>query len=220
MVPTTNPGFTDLGTWQTSHLGIDSNVAILARAISPQSTVDNIVQMVYYQRGVGTSVSKWDNIMGGMFGRGVGDNVRDAYLFVALNYCHGDEIYLFGFSRGAYTVRTIAHIICEFGVLTKRDNYVGCTAGFDEVYKNFKAGSQDWVASLRVKYDPICDATIKFVGLWDMVGSLGISETRSLGEKHTRISLLMRGLLGYRIADEAVPTKIDYVCHAYYPLTL
>lgn len=172
--------------------------------------------MVYYQRGVGTNVSKLDNMIGGIFGRGLADNARDAYLFIALNYCEGDEIYMFGFSRGAYTVRTIARIICQFGVLTKRDNCVGCAAGFDDVYKNYKSGSANWIKLMQKRYMPIRNVTIKFVGLWDMVGSLGISETYRLDQKHSWITLFVRSLFGYKREDEEVPPMIDYVCHGYY----
>jgi hypothetical protein len=55
--------------------------------------------------------------MGGAVGLGLSRNVRDAYAFVAANYCDGDEIFLFGFSRGAYTVRSVAGIIGWTGLI-------------------------------------------------------------------------------------------------------
>jgi uncharacterized protein (DUF2235 family) len=57
--------------------------------------------------------------MGGAFGRGFDAIVRDAYLNLSTNWIPGDEIYLFGFSRGAYIVRVLANIICKYGLLTR-----------------------------------------------------------------------------------------------------
>jgi uncharacterized protein (DUF2235 family) len=208
---------TDLGTWKVSHTGFDTNVAILARAINPKSS-DNVVQMVYYQRGVGTNISKWDKLFGGAFGDGLCDNVRDAYLFISLNWLEGDEIYLFGFSRGAYTAHTIARLICGFGLLTKSKNYVSCTEGFDEVFRQYKSRSIGWIENMRKKYEPVCGVPIKFMGVWDMVGSLGTFERSRL--KFGKSSETGQGGPTCLYREDEIPSGVQHVFHAYFPLTL
>src|SRR5258708_37072782 len=74
-------------------------------------------QIVYYHSGVGTSDAV-DRVMGGAVGLGLSRNVRDAYAFLAANYCEGDEIFLFGFSRGAYTESSVAGMIGSVGLIT------------------------------------------------------------------------------------------------------
>ena len=82
-----------------------TNVAKLARAILPRSS-QGIDQVVIYHDGVGTQKGV-DHIVGGATGDGIEANIRDLYRSIAYNYVEGDELYLFGFSRGAYTVRTL-----------------------------------------------------------------------------------------------------------------
>jgi len=67
-----------------------------------------VLQIVLYLRGVGTSGLKLESFIEGATGVGVDDNIRSAYQFICQNYVPGDEIYLFGFSRGAFTVRSLA----------------------------------------------------------------------------------------------------------------
>jgi len=75
---------------------------------------------VYYHSGVGTS-DALDRFAGGAVGLGLSRNVRDGYAFLAANYCEEDEIFLFGFSRGAYTARSIAGLIGWVGLIHKAD---------------------------------------------------------------------------------------------------
>lgn len=56
---------------------------------------------------------------GGLTGKGIKENIQEAYSFIATNYVDGDEIYLIGFSRGAFTVRSVGGMIGDFGLLTK-----------------------------------------------------------------------------------------------------
>jgi len=120
--------FIDLspGTWLDSdshklngELQVESNVTRIARAILPEDDA-GIQQIVYYHKGVGASGRILDRVVMGAVGEGLNQNVREAYSFVANNYALGDEIYLIGFSRGAFTVRTVAGLIDAVGMLTKR----------------------------------------------------------------------------------------------------
>src|SRR5439155_532789 len=76
------------------------------------------LQVIYYDQGVGTG-NFFDRLTGGAFGDGVEANICDAYRFLIGNYDPGDEIYLFGFSRGAYTVRSIGGMIRKCGILAR-----------------------------------------------------------------------------------------------------
>lgn len=159
--------------------------------------------MVYYQKGVGSSLDSFQRIpvlsslikpdgkekspFDGAFGVGLEDNVRAAYGFLAHNYDKNkdDEIYLFGFSRGAYTARSIAGLASSFGLLDKR--------GMDDIAKVYKAYRDGCFRhdvtdpekrargdKLRMKLNP-AKPRIKCVGVWDTVGSLGIPNIAILG---------------------------------------
>lgn len=74
---------------------------------------------MYYHAGVGTEGSWLSRVAGGATAAGLAGNIREAYGFIALNYVPGDEIFLIGFSRGAFTARSIAGLIGCVGILTK-----------------------------------------------------------------------------------------------------
>ncbi len=91
----------------------------ICRAIKTVTDKENVSQVLYYQAGVGTGVGLWSKIAGGGTGLGLAENCREAYSFLANNYEPGDRIVLIGFSRGAYTARSIAGLIGCIGLLTK-----------------------------------------------------------------------------------------------------
>lgn len=144
-----------------------TNVVKTARGVKPRST-DGVVQIVSYYDGVGTS---WglDKIAGGGFGVGLSANIVDAYQFLVLNYEPGDEIFLFGFSRGAYTVRSLAGLLDKIGLLPK-ENAFFIPDGY-QLYRETK--SEQEIEAFRGEYN--CrQGLIKFIGVWDTVGALGI----------------------------------------------
>jgi uncharacterized protein (DUF2235 family) len=117
------------GTWQKLKSEYPTNVVKIAQGILPSSRKDGIAQIVFYDEGVGTdivdddSIFSWINtvlrFIGGAFGSGIDNDIQEAYRFLSLNYEPGDEIYLFGFSRGSYTVRSLAGLInCSGGLLS------------------------------------------------------------------------------------------------------
>src|SRR5262249_18098908 len=89
-----------------------TNVVRVAQAVKPGSS-DGITQVVYYNAGVGSG-GPIDRFLGGVFGAGLRDNVKRGLAFLSLNWEapaegeRADEIYIFGFSRGAYTARALA----------------------------------------------------------------------------------------------------------------
>jgi uncharacterized protein (DUF2235 family) len=156
------------GSWNDSDRGTDyTNVARFAWSIKPVAT-DGTSQIVYYQSGVGTEGTQVSKIIGGATGAGLSHNMRDAYSFICTNYCEGDEIFLFGFSRGAYTARCIGGLIGFAGLIGKRD-----LDQFQRLWQAYKEQDTKTLASFETRKK---DATIKCIGVWDTVGSLGIPE--------------------------------------------
>lgn len=111
------------GTWQSSVTGkrnIPSNVARLARAIAKVGRdADGKIwqQIVYYDSGVGTgSLNPIEQARQGATGDGLVVNVLEAYNFLVNNYSEGDQVFCFGFSRGAFTARAIAGLVTDIGI--------------------------------------------------------------------------------------------------------
>ena len=81
--------------------------------------IDGTAQAIFYDEGVGTR--KGEKLLGGLFGHGIVQNLGDAYRFLIFNHTPGDEIYVFGFSRGAYTARSFAGLLSTCGLLRRGD---------------------------------------------------------------------------------------------------
>jgi uncharacterized protein (DUF2235 family) len=160
-------------------------------------------QHVYYGRGIGTG--RRDHLLGGAFGVGLTAHILDAYTYLIEEYEPGDDLYLFGFSRGAYTVRSLAGLIRNCGILKPRFRHVLPDAY--RLYRRRDAASHParFEAQLfRRAYTHEADghvARIKFVGVWDTVGALGIP-VGVLG----RIS---RRVLGLQFHDTALSSFVD-----------
>ena len=160
------------GTWNTAHgpelMPADTNVRRLYLSLNDSSS-----QLRYYDSGVGTNDTLAQHLFGGALGEGLFQKVQDGYEFLAYVWDPGDEIYLFGFSRGAYTARSLAGMIALFGVPTKNlDNQT--------VPRMFAAyRTRDHSQRLQLKTElaanyGLQDVNIRMVGVWDTVGSLGI----------------------------------------------
>ena len=113
------------GTWQKTDSLYPTNVAKLIQAIPVSSE-----NLVFYGEGVGTG-DLADRILGVALGWGLDKNIQDAYRFLSSNYAAGDQIYLFGFSRGAYTVRSLVGMIRAVGMLPR--------SGIRQIPKAYKA---------------------------------------------------------------------------------
>ncbi|WP_454106296.1 phospholipase effector Tle1 domain-containing protein [Marinobacter sp. MBR-105] len=94
------------GTWQSPESSTSTHILRLAEGLAPEDASGN-QQVVFYDWGVG---SEGDTFSGGVTGKGIDKNIMDCYRFIVHNYDEGDALYLFGFSRGAYTVRSVADI--------------------------------------------------------------------------------------------------------------
>ncbi|KAL2443938.1 hypothetical protein ABEF95_014206 [Exophiala dermatitidis] len=183
------------GTWLDADNGLlngqkqpPSNVSRIGWAIKDTSR-DGIPQIVNYQAGVGTSGGPASRAVGGATGLGLKENMREAYTYLAINWRPGDEIFLIGFSRGAFTARSIGGMIGALGLLTRAglplfneifedwqhrydDRYV---SKFPDVpFPGKGPFDQHYVHELARRGLTTLNVPIKAICCWDTVGSLGI----------------------------------------------
>nr|WSZ16531.1 DUF2235 domain-containing protein [Streptomyces canus] len=156
------------GTWNLADQPSKTNVAKVALAVRRRSAVGT-EQRVYYHSGVGTN--RRERLRGGAFGVGLSRNVLDAYRFLIHTYEPGDTLYLFGFSRGAFTARSLAGLIHNCGILRPEQAY-----RIDEAWALYRsrADKPTSVAATLFRRAYAYETEIRFVGVWDTVGSLGI----------------------------------------------
>jgi len=151
------------GTWDSATN--QTNVYAMFKAL--KTTAE---QQPYYDDGVGVEGNLILKLAGGAFGLGLWKEVKEGYTTIAQVYEAGDDIFLFGFSRGAYTARSLGGMIAVAGLPAANfdDSLV------DEAFSAYrdKENRADILAGLA-KYQ-LVDAKIKMVGVWDTVGSLGI----------------------------------------------
>ncbi len=151
---------------------VPSNVVKICRALDDVDVNGN-VQVYYYDQGVGTK--RWDKFVGGVFGFGLSKNMLEAYNWLCRNYEQGDNIYLFGFSRGAYTARSLGGIIGLCGVLDSNKCAIDETV--KKAFKIYRMRQSEEKVKLgeefRNQYSHPSNE-IKFIGVWDTVGALGI----------------------------------------------
>lgn len=160
------------GTW--NHPGqaedgrlCDTNVCRLARAL-----LHDHAQVVCYDDGVGVGGTPLDHLTGGAFGDGLLQKIRDGYHDIARHHAAGDRIHLFGFSRGAYTARSLAGMLALCGLPGHGSDLDRATTAAFAAYRE-QARRTDAVDTFRRQFDamPVQVAT---VGVWDTVGALGI----------------------------------------------
>ncbi|MFD7702880.1 DUF2235 domain-containing protein [Streptomyces caelestis] len=156
------------GTWNVADQPSKTNVAKVALSVRPGFAAGR-EQRVYYHSGVGTH--RWERLRGGAFGVGLSRNVVDAYRFLVETYEPGDELFLFGFSRGAFTARSLAGLVHNSGVL-RRDHADRIPEAW-ALYRDRIEQPNGAAATLfRRSYGRETD--IRFVGVWDTVGALGV----------------------------------------------
>lgn len=161
------------GTWNRPEEDIEedvpTNVLKFARGIAPQDE-NGIKQVVFYDWGIGSYHNSLD---GGAFGKGLEKNVMDGYRFLVHNYEPGDKIYLFGFSRGAYTVRSLCGLLNNCNILKGTESR-RIEEAF-ELYKNPDyVPMDDYTVNWRNQYALENSHIVHFVGVWDTVGAMGL----------------------------------------------
>lgn len=161
------------GTWET--LNNNTNVWRLRSLCDP----DAAGQVVYYTPGVGTRFG--NKIRGGVAGYGLDSEIIDAYTWLVGLFELGDEIFIFGFSRGAYAARSLSGLISKCGVLRP-----GAPLSIEQLYARYRRRTERTIRKLladgpktygtleeRWLVTYCLPTSIKFVGVWDTVGSLG-----------------------------------------------
>jgi uncharacterized protein (DUF2235 family) len=174
-------------------------VVRIARAIRPNNP-DGEAQVVFYDWGVATG-NGLGVVGGGAFGKGIDRNIRDGYRFVIHNYAHGDKLWFFGFSRGAYTVRSLVGLIRNAGILSKRnsDRIPDAYALYRSSTKPDAQKSKDF----RAAYSR--ESKIHFLGAFDTVGALGIPCGLGFGRRNEQ---------KYGFHDTQVSSRVRNAYHA------
>lgn len=194
------------GTWNRLDGDKKTNVAKLAEAIlgtAYDHAERPTTQIVYHLDGVGSGrgtgelAQRADKWLGGAFGLGLDALIEEAYRFLVLNYEPGDELYLFGFSRGAYCARSLCGLIRRAGILERQhagkiDAAMGLYRDRSDDAKSdqeramrFRAdyashvttipGEAGWRRRLNLGSNPMpTRLRVAYLGVWDTVGSLGI----------------------------------------------
>ncbi len=164
------------GTWNTpdSNEDVDgdknTNVCRLYKAVLPAG--GGTKQVAWYQEGVGT---KWYNrLRGGIFGVGLSTNIQNGYRFLIDSYEPGDEVFLFGFSRGAYTARSLVGLVRNSGLLKKEHASLVPQAYSLYRTRDKEGGGADSANARFFRQKYARDAKIKCLGVWDTVGALGV----------------------------------------------
>ncbi|MEM9636367.1 MAG: DUF2235 domain-containing protein [Pseudomonadota bacterium] len=183
------------GTWNSAQTGAMTHVARLSTSCARSAR-----QKVLYVEGVGTGsgrisdLGRWlSKVGGGLFGWGLNRNIKAAYLDLCKCHQPGDKILIFGFSRGAYTARSLAGMISKCGILAEPT-----PANLRRAFRLYRkrgahnapdmphiqaarrrlspkfATSQSDVAA---RADDSCLVRIAYLGVWDTVGALGIPES-------------------------------------------
>ncbi len=178
------------GTWQDLSRPFPTNVVRLLEAITPHTT-EGIDQIVYYNEGIGTQqvsiepglIDQLIKVAGGSFGLGIDHRILKCYRFLCLNYSPGDNIFLFGFSRGAYTVRSLAGLIYNCGLLRSEElrkireaYFIYRQPNSDEDCHPSGSKSVEFREKYAISEMPDGRPRIQFMGLWDTVKALGIPE--------------------------------------------
>jgi len=158
------------GTWNDDDGAAPlTNVAKLSRAISFTDS-RGVRQLVRYVIGIAASQDKGLAFLKGAIGFEISDRIKAAYRFLSSTYEPGDEIYLFGFSRGAYEARSLTSFISLFGVARKDADFP-----IDEAWALYRKAEhkRDFNAVARVGADCHYPVRIRCLGVWDTVGNIG-----------------------------------------------
>jgi uncharacterized protein (DUF2235 family) len=183
------------GTWNV--VGDNTNVWRLKSLCAPSDS-SGTEQLSYYEKGV-------NGFLGGVFGKGLDGNITDSYQWLINNYEVEDDIFIFGFSRGAYTARSLAGFVAKCGLLK-----AGAPLGVKQLYERYRRPKERTIWALldaqqngtigeitleeqwMLKYSMAIH--IKLVGVWDTVGELGIPLFSIPGVSRSTLGFLTTGL--------------------------
>lgn len=190
------------GTGQEGGVGNDTNIYKIFKMVEDRTSN----QIAFYDPGIGTG---WRKVTGNIGGMGISRNIQECYRFIFDHYEAGDQIFLFGFSRGAATVRSLSNFIHYFGILPKSRPEL-----ITRAYKIYQIPDEDQRearAAEFVRRHRAMWTKIKFIGCFDTVAALGLPIEPA--------SVLLDGLPGFRHQFHNF-TLSESVEHAYHALAI
>lgn len=220
------------GTWNTIDMPYPTNVTKIAQAIR-RIDRHGTAQLIHYDEGVGTgddsnALVRLYRKYQGATGSGLTENITEAYKFLVLNYEPGDQIYVFGFSRGAFSARSFVGLIRLNGVISRRsigkihqaverylarsatddpDSGEACQFRFDNCYRSLVGHDREWRQKNvpEVDYSQVPDLKISYLGVWDTVGALGLPSRFGISKFFNR---------KYQFHDVALTPFVERARHA------
>lgn len=205
------------GTWNTSDqqsngVPTPTNVVRLHNAVAGKDSAEN-QQLKYYHPGVGTEGSWWQKIAGGSIGIGLDKNIMSAYRWLGVNYQENDRIFLFGFSRGAFTARSLGGMLTKCNLLdltdlSDSDSWTRVEAAYNQCYR-VKNPPGDWSHDWKFHVGSAEKATVGIycIGVWDTVGALGVPNDMA-------ILNLFDNPSRYAFHDTKLSEKVENARHA------
>lgn len=217
------------GTGNTTVKGRGTNVFKLYEAVDQNGhrfDSSAVQQVAIYHDGVGTESLKWVRIFGGVFGWGLSRNVKQLYGELARVYDKDDRIFLFGFSRGAFTVRTLAGLVTSCGIVdpTRYPTNHGFWRAVRHAYRYYRRKYQTVFSRLlrgkvvigdeelrkfSVGIEAFADPDrkiIHFIGVWDTVDAVG----SPFGFADIINSMVYR----FKFPDTTLSSEVGHACHA------
>ena len=204
------------GTWNTpdqedNGIPAPTNVVKLRNCLAASATVDGatVEQRSYYHTGVGTEGGLLKRTAGGAWGEGLSKNIQSAYHWLARNYAGDDRIFLFGFSRGAYTVRSLGGLLNSCGLpdlsgVDVAEGWRRVETIYQQGYRESKPRAQ-WAGDWAFYHDR--KTPLRMVGVWDTVGALGIPDDLA-------ILNLFDKKESWRFHDTALGDNVGFARHA------
>jgi uncharacterized protein (DUF2235 family) len=183
------------GTWDT--IASHTNVYRLYKALLVTSD-----QVPFYDDGVGADGNPIIKLIGGAFGTGLWQKIKDGYSKIAHVYEAGDSVFLFGFSRGAYTARSLAGMIAAAGLPTANFTDDVVNTAFD-AYRQFDKNLRQQILQKLANSNMDSNPDIEMVGVWDTVGALGIPS--AIGQVDP---------IAYGFLDTSLNAKVKHGYHA------
>lgn len=199
------------GTWNTpdqksAGVPCPTNVVKLFNAC-----LEDTHQRRYYHPGIGTEGSVLRRTIDGGMGSGLDRNIQSAYRWLCRQHQPGDRIFLFGFSRGAYTVRSLAGMMTSCGLLDlsgldEATAWTRIDTAFQRVYRQ-RQRVEDWGEGWAWRV-PAAEVQIEFLGVWDTVGACGIPDDLVL------LDALFDDPQPYRFHDTVLSNQVRHARHA------
>ena len=214
------------GTWNDAGGSGETNVHLLSQRVADGATTNPAAQVFHYIEGVGTekrtrNLPAWlvaarlkkrpkllhrvvANLAGGVAGYGTASRIKEAYAYLVEHYKDGDGIFLFGFSRGAFAVRSLAGFVSRVGLLLQKD-----IAHVEEAYLAYEAGGNlnRVLRRLGLPVTPDLESRtvlpIHMIGVWDTVARLGVP---------SKLQVLRRTKTGFHATG--IPDYVSHVRHA------